>query len=50
MSKEINKGMHKIQTLMEEIEHDPKVAEQMEKNQRKYGTLTPEDLRKQFTI
>ena len=39
-----------IQSLVEEVMHDPKVAEIAEENQRKYGTLSPEELRHQFTI
>ena len=32
------------------VELDPKVKELAEENQRKYGTLTEEDLKKVFTI
>ena len=39
-----------IDAIMEEVEHDPKVAEQAEENQRKYGTLSSEELTRQFTI
>ena len=39
-----------IQAIMEEVEHDPEVRQAMEEAQREYGTLTPEELRRQFTI
>ena len=47
---QISEDMKKIQKIMEEIVHDPEIRDQMEENQRKYGTLTSEELRRQFTI
>lgn len=47
---QIRKEMLKIQTIMEEVAHDPEVARAMEEAQRELGTLTPEELRRQFTI
>ena len=39
-----------IQAIMEEVMHDPEVAQAAEEAQREYGALTPEELRRQFTI
>ena len=39
-----------IQAIMEEVENDPEVRQAMEEAQRECGTLTPEELRRQFTI
>lgn len=39
-----------IQAIMEEVEHDLEVAQAAEEAQRECGTLTPEELRRQFTI
>ena len=39
-----------IDAIMEEVEHDPEVAQAAEEAQRELGTLTPEELRRQFTI
>lgn len=36
--------------IVEEVTNDPEIAKLAEYNQRKYGTLTAEDLKKQFTI
>jgi len=36
--------------IIEEVENDPNVKELMEENQREYGTLTGEDLKKVFDI
>ena len=36
--------------IVEEVENDPETKRRMEKRQRKYGTLTSEELRRQFTI
>ena len=36
--------------IMEEVMHDPEVAQAAEEAQRELGTLTPEELRRQFTI
>jgi len=36
--------------IIEEVENDPNVKELMEENQREYGTLTEEDLKKVFDI
>ena len=47
---QIRKDTLEIQAIMEEVEHDPEVATQAEEDQRRYGTLTPEELRRQFTI
>ena len=44
------KEIDRIINIVKKIENDPKLREEMEEAQRKYGTLTPEDLRKQFTI
>ena len=35
---------------IEEVAHDPEVAQLMEEAQREHGTFTPEELRRQFTI
>ena len=43
----------RLRTLIEEldkIDEDPEVRELAEEYQRKYGTLTEDDLRKTFTI
>lgn len=47
---QIRKDMLEIQAIMEEVEHDPEVAVQAEEDQRRYGTLTAEELQKRFTI
>lgn len=39
-----------IVEIVEEVERDSKVRELMEENQRKYGMLIEEDLKKVFTI
>ena len=39
-----------IDIIMEEVMHDPEVAQAAEEAQRELGTLTPEELRRQFTI
>ena len=44
---QIRKDMLEIDIIMEEVMHDPEAAEEA---QREYGTLTPEELRRQFTI
>ena len=36
--------------IIKEVENDPEVKKKMEENQRRYGTLTGEDLMKRFTI
>lgn len=36
--------------IVEEVENDPEVKKKMEEDQRRYGTLTGEDLIKRFTI
>ena len=43
------KSKGEIQDLMEEIECDPKVAEEAEENQKR-SILTPEELNRRFTI
>ena len=43
---QIRKKMLEIQTIMEEVENDPEVAQAAEEAQRELGTLTPEELRK----
>lgn len=48
--KKLKTIMKTIAKIMEEIENDPEVRELAEEYQRKYGTLTEEDLRKAFTI
>ena len=47
---EIENQLNDINEFMNEIENDPKLKKRMEENQRKYGILTEEDLKKQFTI
>lgn len=44
------KSKGELEDLMEEIECDTKVAEESEEAQRKYGTLTPDELKQRFTI
>ena len=51
------KGAHNLQSelaeidiIMEEVAHDPEVTQAMAEAQRELGTLTPEELRRQFTI
>lgn len=39
-----------LKEFMEKLEKDPSIIYLMERNQRKYGTLTEEDLRTRFTI
>lgn len=39
-----------ILKIIKEVENDPELREKMEEAQRKYGTLTADDLEKQFTI
>lgn len=39
-----------LERIAKEVGNDPNVAELAEEDQRKYGTLTEEDLRKTFTI
>jgi len=36
--------LDKIQKVMEEVESDPEVARKAEEDQRRYGTLSAEDL------
>ena len=48
--KQLSGWMLKIDAFMEGVEQDSKVAEQAEENQRRYGTITPEELRQEFTI
>lgn len=43
------KSKGKMQDIMEEIECDPKVAEEAEENQKR-NILTPEELSRRFTI
>ena len=40
----------RIKKIFDEIDNDPKVKEEAEEYQRKYGTLTEEDLRIRITI
>ena len=39
-----------LKKIAKEVGDDPNVAKLAEEDQRKYGTLTEEDLRKAFTI
>lgn len=45
---QIRKDMVEIDIIMEEVMHDPEVAQAMEEAQRELGTLTPEELRRQI--
>ena len=36
--------------IVKEVEQDPESRNRMEEDQRRFGTLTEEDLRKVFTI
>jgi hypothetical protein len=36
--------------IVKEVESDPEGRRRMEENQRRYGTLTEEELKKVFTI
>lgn len=47
---QIRKDILEMDIIMDEIEHDPEVAQAAEEAQRELGTLTPEELRRQFTI
>ena len=47
---QIRKDALEIDAIMEEVENDPEVAQLAEEDQRELGTLTPEELRRQFTI
>jgi hypothetical protein len=42
--------MEVLKRVCEEVEKDPEVAKKAEEFQRKYGTLTAEDLAMTFTI
>jgi len=56
MGKEDRKGfvdegeLKVIARIMEELEKDPSVRDLMERNQKRYGTLTELDLKRAFTI
>ena len=39
-----------MKRVVKEVEDDPEVAKKAEESQRKYGTLTAEDLAMTFTI
>ena len=39
-----------IHAIMEEVAHDPEATQAMAEAQRELGTLTPEELRRHFTI
>ena len=45
-----HKELLEIDTIMEEVMHDPEVAQAAEEAQRELGTLTPEELWRRFTI
>ena len=47
---QIRKDLLEIDKIMEEVMHDPEVAQAAEEAQRELGTLTPEELRRRFTI
>ena len=47
---EIRKDALETQAIMEEVMHDPEVRQAMADAQRECGTLTPEELRRPFTI
>ena len=47
---QIRKEMLETQAIMEEVMHDPEVRQAMADAQRECGTLTPEELRRPFTI
>jgi|GEM_PF-1918853 len=40
----------KLKELLQDLLKDPELAEKAEEYQRKYGTMTAEELQKQFTI
>lgn len=46
----LGKTLKEIEKIMEELLNDPEFREEMEEYQKKYGTLTQEDLSKEFTI
>ena len=50
MKEEIREQMLEIEAIVEGVENDPKVAKQAERNKRRYGIITPEELRQEFTI
>ena len=47
---QIRKDLLEIGAIMEEVMHDPEVAQAAEDAQRELGTLTPEELWRRFTI
>ena len=54
MKEKMNKiEREKLEAFLEvvkQVEKDPEVQERMAENQRKYGTLTSEELQRRFTI
>ena len=42
--------LEEIDKIMEETLNDPEFRKECEKYQKKYGTLTQEELRREFTI
>jgi tripartite-type tricarboxylate transporter receptor subunit TctC len=50
MGKEEEEIIATLEKIAKKVDEDPKVRELAEEYQRKYGTLTGEDLRKSFTI
>ena len=45
-----DKDLRVFLDIIKEVENDPTLRKEMEEDQRKYGTLTEEELRRRFTI
>lgn len=51
MSEKISKEeIERLDKKIEEVMNDPDLPEKVEEYQKKYGTISEEDLRKRFTI
>ena len=48
--KENQKYLNEIDKIISKVMNDPQLPKKMREYQQKYGTMTPEDLRKQFII
>jgi len=46
----IEEEIERLDKKMKEVMNDPDLPKKVEEYQKKYGTLSEEDLRKQFTI
>jgi len=43
-------AVKRFEAIISRVNKDPKIRQLAEENQRRYGTLTAEDLKKRFTI